>query len=234
MNIHDYAPFRGLDKQGAQMNKKRRKIGFFSGIFGLLGISFSALGIFLALTNTNAEPVLVEQPEAAMEQVHTMLDALCEGDYDAVSSCLYGAPGLGLDHPPKDAVGQLFWQALTDSYTYELRSDFYATDSGVAVNAVISAMDLNSVTVNLRERAQKLLEQRIAEADDISEIYDSNNEYKEEFVMGALYDAALEALEEDAGTVSWEITLNLIYKDGQWWIMPEQSLLQAISGGVLK
>ena len=31
-----------------------------------------------------------------------------------------------------------------------------------------------------------------------------------------------------------EQTQNLIYKDGQWWIMPEQTLLQAISGGVLK
>ena len=216
------------------MNKKKRKIGFFSGIFGLLGISLAALGIFLALTNTNAEPVLVEQPQAAMDRVQTMLDALCEGDYETVTDCLYGSPVLGLDRLPQDAVGQMFWQALTDSYTYELRGDFHATDSGVAVNATISAMDISSVTVNLRERAQKLLEQRIAEAEDTSEIYDSNNEYKEDFVMGALYDAALAALEEDAGSVSWDVTLNLIYKDGQWWIMPEQTLLQAISGGVLK
>ena len=163
-----------------------------------------------------------------------MLDALCEGDYETVTDCLYGSPVLGLDRLPQDAVGQMFWQALTDSYTYELRGDFHATDSGVAVNATISAMDISSVTVNLRERAQKLLEQRIAEAEDTSEIYDSNNEYKEDFVMGALYDAALAALEEDAGSVSWDVTLNLIYKDGQWWIMPEQTLLQAISGGVLK
>ena len=216
------------------MNKKKRKIGFFSGIFGLLGISLAALGIFLALTNTNAEPVLVEQPQAAMDRVQTMLDALCEGDYETVTDCLYGSPVLGLDRLPQDAVGQMFWQALTDSYTYELRGDFHATDSGVAVNATISAMDISSVTVNLRERAQKLLEQRIAEAENTSEIYDSNNEYKDDFVMGALYDAALAALEEDAGSVSWDVTLNLIYKDGQWWIMPEQTLLQAISGGVLK
>lgn len=216
------------------MNNKKRKTGLFSGIFGLLGISLAALGIFLALANTNAEPVLVEQPQAAMDRVQTMLDSLCEGDYETVTDCLYGSPVLGLDRLPQDAVGQLFWQALTDSYTYELLGDFYATDSGVAVNATIRAMDLSSVTVNLRERAQTLLEQRIAAAEDTSEIYDSNNEYKEDFVMGALYDAALAALEEDAQSVSWDVTLNLIHKDGQWWIMPEQTLLQAISGGVLK
>ena len=216
------------------MNAKKRKTGFFSGLFGLLGFSFAVLGIVLALTKTKAEPVLVGQPQAAMDRVQTMLDALCEGDYDTVTDCLYGTPDLGLDREPQNAVGRLFWQALTESYTYELRGDFHATDSGVAVNTTISALDLNSVTVNLRRRAQDLLEERIAQAEDTSEIYDSNNEYREDFVMGALYDAGLAALEEDAESLSWELTLNLIYKDGQWWIMPEQTLLQAISGGVLK
>ena len=212
---------------------KKRKTCLISGFFGLLGISFAILGIFLALTNTNFKPVLVEQPQSAMARIQTMLDALCEGDYDTVSDCLYGTPDLGLDRVPQDAVGLLFWQALTDSYTYELRGDFHATDSGVSVDVTIQAMDLDSVTANLRQRAQDTLEEKIAQAKDISEIYDSNNEYREEFVMGALYDAALVALEEDAVTTSWDMTLILIHEDGQWWIMPDEALLQAISGGVL-
>lgn len=216
------------------MRIKRRKIGFFSVIFGMLGIGFAALCIFLALTNTEAKPVLVEQPQAAKEQVRTMLDALCEGDYDTVTGCLYGTPGLGLDRDAEDAVGRLFWEAISESFSYELAGDFHATDSGVAVKATISAMDLSSVTANLRERAQQLLEQRIAEAQDPSEIYDANNEFKEEFVMGALYDAAQDALAQDARQITWDLTLNLIYENGQWWIMPEQDLLSAISGGILK
>lgn len=212
---------------------KKRKTGLISGFFGLLGISFAVLGIFLALTNTNSEPVLVEQPQSAMAQIQTMLDALCEGDYDTVSDCLYGTPDLGLERDPQDAVGQLFWQALTDSYTYKLRGDFHATDSGVSVDVTIQTLDLDSVTVNLRQRAQDMLEEKISQAENTAEIYDSNNEYREDFVMGALYDAALAALEEDAATISWDMTLNLIYKDGQWWIMPDEALLQAISGGVL-
>ena len=94
--------------------------------------------------------------------------------------------------------------------------------------------ELASLTENLRERAQTLLEQRIAQAEDTSEIYDENNEYREDFVMAALYDAAQEALEQDARTTSWELTLNLIYENGQWWIMPEPGLLVAISGGILR
>lgn len=216
------------------MRNKKRKVGFFSGIFGLLGFVIAVGGVYLALSNRDAAPVLKQQPEAARSQVITMLDALCAADYDTVSACLYGNPALGMDREAQDAVGRLFWDALADSFRYEIRGDFHATDSGVAMDIRISALDIDSVTVNLRQRAQTLLQQRIAEAEDTSEIYDENNDYREDFVMDALQDAARAALKEDAADISWEITLNLIYEDGQWWIMPEPQLLQAISGGILK
>jgi hypothetical protein len=216
------------------MRNKKRKFGFFSGIFGLLGLAITVGCLWLAMSNQDAGPVLKEQPQAARNQVVTMLDALCAGEYETVSACLYGNPGLGMDREAQDEVGRLFWDALADSFQYEIRGDFHATDSGVAMDIMISAMDIDSVTVNLRQRAQTLLEERIAEAEDTSEIYDESNEFREDFVMGALLDAAQDALAEDAKTVSWEITLNLVYEDGQWWIMPEPALLQAISGGILK
>lgn len=212
---------------------EKRKIGFFSAIFGLLGICLAVAGVVLALNNQDAGPVLVEQPAAAMDRVEEMMDALCAGDYAAVSSCLYGNPDLGLDREAEGEVAQLFWDALAQSFTCEIRSDFHATNSGVALDVMISAMDIDSVTVNLRERAQTRMEQRLEETEDLSLVYDENHEYREEFVMDALLDAARDALEQDARTISWELTLNLIYENGQWWIMPENALLEAISGGIL-
>ena len=216
------------------MRIRKRKIGFFSGIYGLAGLILAGACVFLALQNRNASPVLVEQPQAAMDQVHTMLDALCEGDYDTVSDCLYGRPDLGMDREAKDPVGKLFWDALASSYTYEAGTQFHATDSGVSLNVSVSALDLSSVTANLQDRARAIMEYRIAQANDVDEIYDENNEYREDFVMDALYSAALEALEQDARQTSWELTLNLVYANGKWLIMPEQALLRAISGGILK
>ncbi len=216
------------------MRMGKRKIGFFSVIYGLLGIFLAAVCIFLALSNQNASPVLVEQPQAAMDRVHAMLDGLCAGDFDTVSGCLYGKPDLGLDREAEDPVGQMFWDAMTQSFSYEVVGQFHATDSGVALDVTVSALDLSSVTVNLRDRARTLMEQRISEAEDTDEIYDENNDYREEFVMDALYNAARDALEQDARQVTWDLTLNLIYENGQWWVMPEQDLLRAISGGILK
>jgi len=216
------------------MRIRKRKIGFFSVIYGIAGLFLAAACVFLALQNRDASPVLVQQPQAAMDRVHTMLDALCDGNYGAVSGCLYGQPDLGMDREAEDPVGRLFWEALADSFAYDAGGELHATDSGVSLNVTVSALDLSSVTENLKERAKTIMEQRIAQAQDVDEIYDENNEYREDFVLDALYTAAQEALEQDARQTSWELTLNLVYENGQWWIMPEQDLLRAISGGILK
>ena len=216
------------------MERNNRKIGFFSGLFGLLGIAAAVFGICLTLNNRDAGPVLVEQPEAARIRVQTMMDAMVAGEYETVSTCLYGQPDLGLDRAAQGEVGQMFWQALSESFRWEQKGDFHATDSGVALDVMITAMDLDAVTANLRQRSQALLEQRVAAAEDASEIYDENNEYQETFVMNVLCDAAREALEQDRKEISWELTLNMIYENGQWWIMPEAKLLEALSGGILK
>lgn len=206
---------------------------FFSGLFGLLGICAAAAGIYLAFTNMHAEPVLVTPPEAAVEQVQIVLDAVCAGDYVTAGNEMYGTPNLGADREAADDVGQLIWDAYVDSLSYELVGQCYATDSGVAQNVTVSGLDINSVTATLRERSQILLEQRVAEAEDTSELYDENNDYREDLVMAVLYEAAQQALAEDASYSTVNLQLNLVYDDGQWWVLPETDLLSAIAAGVL-
>lgn len=203
-------------------------------VFAVMAVCAAAAGIYLSFENMNAKPVLVEQPEPAEQRVHALMDAVCASDYDTVSALLSGNPQLGMDREAADDVGVLFWDALEDSRTYELTSECYATDSGLAWDARLTCLDITSVTANLRQRAQTMLEERVAAAEDTSEVYDENNEYREEFVMAVLYDAAQEALAEDAQTVTYEFTLNLIYANGEWWIMPEDPLMEAITGGILK
>lgn len=210
-----------------------RRLRFFSAIFGLIGIAAASLGVYLALINIYSAPQLLEEPVTARQQVETMFNALCEGDYETVSGCLYGQPKLGMDRDAADPVGQMFWSAVRENYSWETLGDFHATDSGVSLAVAVSALDIDSMTANLRTRAQTLLEERVQAAQDTSEIYDENNEYRTEFVMAVLHDAARDALEEDAQAIRWELTLNLVYENGQWWIMPEQDLLEAVSGGIL-
>ena len=203
-------------------------------LFGAAGVCAAVLCVSLAFQKMDASPVLVEQPESAREQVAVLMEAVSNNDYAAASAVLQGNPVFGADREPADAVSGLIWDAFVESVSYELVGELYATDSGVAQNITITALDMNSVTVNLKERSETLLEQRVEEAEDPDEVYDENNEYREEFVMQVLYDAAEQALKEDAKLVTSEVAIYMTYENGQWWIVADSALLSAITGGVLK
>lgn len=201
-------------------------------VFALLAVALTALTIYLTLSALDAEPVLVTPPEAAVETAEAVMAAICQGDYETAAGMMYGTPELGASRAPADEVGVILWDAFQESLSYELTGDCYATDSGIAQDVTITCLDFSSVTAPLRDRAQTLLVQRVEEAEDADIIYDENGDYREAFVMEVLRDVTLDALEEDAKNQEQKLTVNLVYKRGQWWVVPDQALLSAISGGI--
>lgn len=202
-------------------------------IFAVIGIAAAVAAAFLGMSNRDADPVLLAPPEEAELQVIGLMDAVCAGDYQSASTYLQGQPNLGVDREATDAVGVLIWDAFCDSMSYEIIGECYATENGLAQNVKISCMDITSVTAVLKDRSQALLEKRVDEAENLEEVYDANLQYREDFVMDVLYDAAVAALEEDAATMNTELTVSMTYQDGKWWIIADKNLLDAISGGIL-
>ena len=202
-------------------------------ILVLAGLIVAAGGIYVGFESRDALPVLVAEPEEATQKVVELMDAIVACDYEKASSLIYGNPALGLGREPADRVGVLLWDAFTKSQSYELKGGCTALEAGLAQQVVVSYLDINSVTGNLSDRSQALLMERIEAAENIDDIYDSNNEYREDVVMAALEEAVKDALKEEAQNVTTELTLNLIYRDGQWWIVADNALLNVISGGVL-
>lgn len=204
----------------------------FSGIFGLLGILLLAATVCLSFYALDASPALLAAPEDALNQSEAMMEAVARGDFADAASRMQGQPDLGADREPADEVGKMIWAAFLDSIRYEFTGECYATDSGVARDVTVETLDISGVTASLRQRSQTLLNQRVAAAEDVEQIYDENGDYREDFVMEVLHDAARQALAEDGVTVSREMTLNLVYRQGQWWVVPDGALLAAISGGI--
>ena len=202
-------------------------------IFAIIGITAAVAAVNLSLSNKNADPVLLVPPEEAKLQVVGLMDAVCAGDFDTASTYLQGQPGLGVDREATHEVGVLIWDALCDSMSYELVGECYATESGLAQNVTLTYMDITSVTAVLKERSQTMLEQRVDEAEDLEDVYDEQLQYKEDFVMDVLYDAAVAALKEDATMITTELTMNMVYQGEKWWIIADRALLDAISGGIL-
>ena len=205
---------------------------FFSAVLALLGTVLMVGSILLCLVSLNAEPRLMEVPDGAREQAVSMLDAICAGDYETASGLMYGQPDLGAGREPAEEEGALIWDAFVQSISYEFSGEPYATENGIAFNLRMETMDLSAVTARLEERTQAQLQKRVQTADDVAMLYDEDNNFREDVVEEALSVAVQQALSEDAATLSRELTLNLIYRDGQWWVVFDQALLEAISGGV--
>lgn len=214
--------------------KLRRFVSrFLPAVFAVLGLCAAAAGVVLSLTSIHAEPVLLDKPEAARELVESMLDKVCAGDYEGAGALMIGQPSLGADRDAADEAGAVLWNAFTSSISYELTGECYATDSGVAQDVRVTALVLDSVTGSLRERTQALLQQRLEEAEDVSEIYDEDNNFREDVVMDALLEAMETAIREDAVYETVQIRISLTCQDGRWWVVPDSALLEAISGGIL-
>lgn len=199
-------------------------------IFGLAGTALMVGSVLLALNSLDAPVRLSEVPEEAMACSEELMEAVGRGDYETAGNLLYGQPDLGVSREPEDEMGRRVWQAFLDSITYEFTGDCYATDSGISRDAAITTLDISSVAANLQERVKTILDKQVAEAEDMDALYDENNNFREDMVMAALSKAVTDALAEDTTTTRREVTLNLIFREGSWWVVPDQALLQAISG----
>ena len=207
---------------------------FFGLVFILAGIVVAGFTVETAKNNLDSIPVLLAPVKEAEAQAEALMEAIAKGDYNTAGTLILGNPKLGVDRDPADTVGIMIWDAFVESYSYEMVGESYATDSGIAQNVKVSYLKISSVTKNLRERSQTLLEERVAAAEDVSEIYDENNDYKEAFVMEVLKDATEDALAEDAEMTTAEFTINLVYRNGNWMIVSDNALLTAISGEIVK
>ena len=205
----------------------------FAFLLAVVGIALASATVYVSLQYKDALPMLLTPPDVARSKVIMLMNAVSEGNYEEASQSIYGTPNLGVDREAADKVGVLIWDSFSSSISYELLGDCYTTEQGLAQNIAVTCLDMTSVTEQLRQRSQALLEQRVEDAEDVSEVYDENNEYREDFVMDVLYDSAVDALEEDARMMTVELTVNLSYQDGKWWVVADEALLNAISGGIL-
>ena len=171
---------------------------------------------------------MFKQPEKAKNTVTGFMNAVCEADFVLASQMIQGNPELGINAEPTDSVGAIIWDAYWSSTKFELVGDCYATDTGVAQNVSFTRLDVTSISEHLRERSMEILQQRVAQAKDPSEIYDENNEYREELVMSILEEAAQRIIEEDAELVTVQLTVNLCYEDGQWKIAADKELINQL------
>ena len=205
---------------------------FWIGMMSLLAAVFAGTALWAALLFPGQTPMLLQPPAGAVSLAEELMEAVCGGDFETAETMLYGQPELGADRQPSDAAGAMIWNAYVNSLDYELMGELYATDAGLAQDVKIIFMELPTVTANLSARTHQLLNEAIAAAEDVSELYDEKNEYREDLVMDILHRAVAQALEEDVRYSYRVVQLQLVFRDGQWKAVADRHFLDAVSGGI--
>ena len=205
---------------------------FFSGLFLTLGLGLMILALMLTMALPGAKPTLLSPAADAQNQVISAMDAICRKDFSAAEQYLLGQPSLGVDREPADAAGAMIWEAFLESLSYELKGDCYATDTGVAQDIAFTCLDIPSVTEGLAQRTEETLTKLRQEATHASEIYDDSGNYHQHLVQDVLNASVRDALKEDSKTTTVTFSLQLVNRDGQWYIVPNSDFISAISGGM--
>lgn len=205
---------------------------FFAGIFGAVGTLLLVGSIGLCLFSLHAPVRVAELPEGAAVCSETFSQAISRKDFSAAQGCIYGQPELGLTEQPEDQLAAMVWELLQLNLDLSWQGECYLKDGVLCRDAAVRYFDAESVTQNLQIRAHALLTQRVEEATDMEQLYDENGEFRKELVDQVLKAALTQACLEDVQAVTADVTVQLVNRDGQWWLIPDSALLTALSGGL--
>lgn len=197
----------------------------FSYLFSVLGTVLMVGTILLCLLNLNSEVKMDTIPPEAGASAEAFLNALSSGDYAAAQQLMYGQPSLGLESGTGDAMTEKVWEAFRGSITYQLSEKTYADGTDIYRDAIVTTLDVAAVMEAVPALAKDYVEAQAAQAED------PEAAYSQQALDAAMQQALTQAL-KNGRTVSYEVSLQLVQKDGRWWVIPDAALLRAISGGV--
>ena len=220
----------GVCYNGQKWEWEGTAMKIWGGLFSLLAVVLTATAVWICAYCPGMRPALLYVPEEASRTVETVMDSICRGDFAAAEERMYGDPDLGVDRELSDPFSRIFWDAYVRNLDYILLGECYAGENCLIQEVKIISMDLYASTEFLGERARLLLMEGVEKAEDVSRIYDENNEYRESFVSEVMQEAARQALEEDVRYGYQVVPVQLVCEQGQWYVMPTRELIAAISG----
>lgn len=196
----------------------------FSRIFGILGTVLLIVSLVVCVWIQGSQDTMRSVPRQAAAQSEALMEALAQGDLNAVEGMLYGQVSLGAQAPQEGKLEQMLWDAYIHGFSYEWKSTCYPVGESVCQNVKITGLDVPQTMQAISQRAKELLE-----GEDSTE---TEPEDRDAAIDEALLRAAREILEQEPQRKSSEITLTLIQSDGAWVAVPDGALRSAIAGGL--
>lgn len=198
--------------------------------FALLGAALLIAAAAIAFGARNTPARLLGTPEEAHAVTQALMEDLSRGDLASAGTLLSGQPVLENSPELSSAYATTLWSAYWDSFQYTFAGDCYAGDAGLCRDVTVTVLDIPALLPVIESQYLTLLPKLAAQAS--ADALNPDGGYREEFVLQVLGQAAEQALSAQTPTRSWQLTLNLAYRDGQWWIANDADLTNILSGGL--
>ena len=207
--------------------KKMQRV--FAALCGVCALGLGLFALRLGLRAPELSPTLLQADPEALACAQALMDAACAGDLETAGSLLLGDPAL-TQLAGNDAAGTL-WDAYFASMTYSIDGMLYGSDQGLSLDITAQALDLDKLADRTEALVPGILERRVENAQDVSQIYDQNG-YRQDVIEEVLLAAIRQALSQTPETRQTQLTLHLVWNGGRWQVQPEQGLLRLLSGNM--
>ena len=206
---------------------KNRKItlpwALLSGVFAF-GILF-----YFALSKTSG--TLVFMPSKQPEEVSSsFMTAVCMGEEDLASSLLASPMQLDIPLNQPDEAALLLERSLKDSYSCEAAGAPILDGTNAKQNYKFTSLNVTALVPDILAEVDKELEYKV-ENSKKSDVYDKDNNYRTD-VLEEIYQSAIVKVLQDAPSYYTQslIGLELTYQNGEWKVLPNNSLQLALNG----
>lgn len=202
-----------------------------SAVFAVVGTVLLVGSIAASFVALNSPTRAVKPTQEAKDFAQSVLSALDGGDFTAVEGYLYGKPTLGIDREPATTEGRELWNAYRGSIAVTTEEKCYGEGTNIYQTAQVTYLDIPQTLSQLDKRAGELLKEKLDAQEDPAALLGEDGQIPEKLREELRTQALREALAEPE-TVTAQITFQLIEKDTQWWVLPDQAMLDILSGGL--
>lgn len=210
---------------------KQGKSGHANVPWAILAVLLSGLALTVCVVGYSFGTLYTRPDGDPKETVEKFYSSLESGDYETAYSCLSDYTGLGLENEPADENGKLVARSLRESYSHTVMGEATVNKLSAFVPVRFRYLNVRETESSIQEEVYKILE-KVVNENPRNMVYDANDKYLPE-VTDSAYAEAVAAVMKNASDfyTTEQFNVELVYKDGQWYVVTSPEMLNAIIGG---